>query len=59
MLEEELELLASIAKESSIEELLKAVNINEVQDFTVKMILRTISHAIDRLHEELNLNPNP
>lgn len=59
MLEEELERLAELAKDSTIEELLSRVEINEVHDFTVRMILRTISHAIDRLHEELNLKPVP
>jgi len=38
-----------------IEDIIKDINIDDIEDFTIRIIFRTLSYSIDRLREELNL----
>lgn len=46
--------LSKLLNECGIEETLKTIDINEIDDHIIKIILTTIEHSIERLREELN-----
>jgi hypothetical protein len=49
-----LQKLSQLIDEVGIEIALETIDINDVDDPTVKVILRTIKYSIARLREELN-----
>jgi hypothetical protein len=45
--------LHTLLKLNGLEELLNSIDIEHVKDHNIKVILRTIKHSIQTLHEEI------
>jgi malate/lactate dehydrogenase len=50
----EFEIISATLTTNGVEKTLNTIDIEDVEDHTLKIILRTLKHSLERLHEELN-----